>query len=213
MNVIFDPSLVLYLPLYGLDGSSFASKDAYGHTCAVTGALWRPNGRYLDATDDRLDVANNPALQPTESTVIVWFKCTADSSAYRDLITSTTDSNGNNQAYHLRINQTTGVLYGRSGNGTANASLSGVGDLTAATEFSMATMTLDNTHISLFLNGEINGTPVARVAGVHTDTNPIRIGNMYGAFGGTIGEILVYNRPLTAQEIQHNYLATKWRYR
>jgi len=213
VNFVFDPSLVLYLPLYELDGSSFASKDAYGHIGSVTGALWRPNGHYFDATDDRLDVANNSVLQPTESTVMVWFKCTANSSAYRDLITSTTDSNGNNQAYHLRIDQTTGLLCGRSGNGTASAYLNGVGDLTSATEFSMAAMTLDSKNLSLFLNGEMTGTPVSRVAGVHTDTNSIRIGNIYGAFGGRIGEIMVYNRALTPQEIQHNYLATKWRYR
>ena len=42
-----DPSLVLYLPLYELDGSSFRSRDAYGHLATVTGALWTPQGRTL----------------------------------------------------------------------------------------------------------------------------------------------------------------------
>ena len=54
MNFIFDPSLVLYLPLYQLDGASFVSKDAHGHLCSVTGALWRPNGRWFDGTDDTI---------------------------------------------------------------------------------------------------------------------------------------------------------------
>ena len=52
MNFIFDPSLVLYLPLHQRDGSSFMSKDAYGHVCTVTGAVWTPEGRLFDGVDD-----------------------------------------------------------------------------------------------------------------------------------------------------------------
>ena len=43
MGFIFDPSLVLYLSLWKLDGDSFMSKDAYGHLCTVTGALYSIN--------------------------------------------------------------------------------------------------------------------------------------------------------------------------
>jgi len=36
----------------------------------------------------------------------------------------------------------------------------------------------------------------------------------YGGFwNGTIGEVFIYNRLLTPQEIQRNYLITKWKYR
>jgi len=50
-DFIFDPSLVLYLPLYQLDGWAFMSRDAYGHLCSVTGAKWTPQGRDLDEQD------------------------------------------------------------------------------------------------------------------------------------------------------------------
>ena len=33
MDYIFDSSVALYLPLCELDGTSFQSKDAYGHMC------------------------------------------------------------------------------------------------------------------------------------------------------------------------------------
>ena len=59
MDFIFDPSLVLYLPLYQPDGASFASRDAYGHLCTVTGALWTPQGRTFDGADDIIDLGNN----------------------------------------------------------------------------------------------------------------------------------------------------------
>jgi hypothetical protein len=29
---------------------------------------------------------------------------------------------------------------------------------------------------------------------------------------GVIGEVFIYSRALTIQEVQHKYLATKWRY-
>jgi len=51
MDFIFDPSLVLCLPLYERDGSSFPSRDTYGHLCTVTGALWRENGHYFGGLD------------------------------------------------------------------------------------------------------------------------------------------------------------------
>lgn len=34
---ILDPRLVLYLPLWKLDGASFADHSAYGHLCTVKG--------------------------------------------------------------------------------------------------------------------------------------------------------------------------------
>ena len=45
----------------------------------------------------------------------------------------------------------------------------------------------------------------------------VEIGRYFGSdvycFDGWIGEVCIYNRALSAQEIQHIYLATKWRYR
>jgi len=41
----------------------------------------------------------------------------------------------------------------------------------------------------------------------------ISLGSNYYSIYGTVGEFRIYNRALTSQEIQHNYLMTKWRYR
>ena len=49
---------------------------------------------------------------------------------------------------------------------------------------------------------------------IDTSADDLNIGGQAGAFlPGIIGEIRIYNRALTPGEIQHNYLATKWRYR
>ena len=74
MDFIFDSSLVLYLPFYELDGASFAAKDKHGHSCTVTGALWRPYGHYFDGTDDRIDCGASTAFDLTKYTIEAWFK-------------------------------------------------------------------------------------------------------------------------------------------
>ena len=52
MKKLIDPSVVLYLPLYRIDGGSQVSRDAYGQAVNVTGALWTPVGRSFDGVDD-----------------------------------------------------------------------------------------------------------------------------------------------------------------
>ena len=55
---LLDPSLVLYLPLYQLDGASFMSRDAYGHLGVNYGSTWTPQGRSFDGVDDYVIVPN-----------------------------------------------------------------------------------------------------------------------------------------------------------
>ena len=77
MDFIFDPSLVLYLPLYELDGASFMSKDAYGHLCTVTGATWTPRGRSFDGTDDHIalpQAAYQVAGDGDDLTILIWYE-------------------------------------------------------------------------------------------------------------------------------------------
>ena len=74
MDFIVDPSLVLYLPLYKKDGSSFVSGEGYGHLGTVSGALWRPNGRYFDGVDDKINLPDVSPLSPTSQiTLEAWF--------------------------------------------------------------------------------------------------------------------------------------------
>ena len=70
---IHDPSLVLDLPLYELDGASFMSKDTYGHLCTVTNTLWRLDGRHF-AGADFINCGTGPSLAPSNAlTIEGWF--------------------------------------------------------------------------------------------------------------------------------------------
>ena len=213
MNFIFDPSLVLYLPLYQLDGASFVSKDAHGHLCSVTGALWRPDGRNFDGSDDNIGIPNHTALQITSAiTIEAWVKILgAHKSGYGALWWDGRDSVRN----RLMIGDNGSLLVEFiTVNGTNNFETAGAGSIASDTW----------THIVLTYNGsEIVGwidaakkTPDAATGNIRGSTATRYIGKGTTAsynLNGLIGEFRVYNRALTPPEIQHNYLATKWRYR
>jgi hypothetical protein len=219
VSFIFDPSLVLYLPLYDLDGGSFASKDAYGHRCTVAGALWRPNGHCFDGVDDYMEVAHHASqLLTTGGTIEAWIKPNGwgednlgsiiDKSAppaYQGGDGFTFRLGGGSELVAVQINAGT--------QRTSNASSISLGN------WHHVVATWDNTgYVTIYVNGSQSGTPgiSADPSGIIT-TNALAIGNRSGGtdrtFDGLIGEMRIYNRTLTSQEIQHNYLTTKWRYR
>src|SRR3972149_6505876 len=72
----YDPSCVLYLPLYELDGASFASRDAYGHLCTVTGATWGLQGRTFNGTSDWINCGTSSILVPPQITLEFWLYIT-----------------------------------------------------------------------------------------------------------------------------------------
>ena len=225
MDFVFDPSLVLYLPLYELDGSSFASKDAYGHLCTVTGALWRPNGRSFDGTDDYIkwDSSISTFASLAEGTIIVWFKTdTVTLDGYQTLFGATDQSDSNSEV-SLRTYNTGARLMIREG-GSWSILTDAIGTLTTTEWFCFA-VTVDATGNKAFLQGlqqsftySVGDSNTQAFFNTVSDLDAIRLGYKAhsGAdklpFSGLIGEFAIYNRALTPQEIQHNYLATKWRY-
>jgi hypothetical protein len=219
MNFVFDTSLVLYLPLYELDGASFASKDAYGHRCTVTGALWRPNGHYFDGVDDYMEVPHHSGqLLTTGGSVEAWIKPEGwgEGTNGQGLIVDKSAGLAGNDGFEMRLDGLSDLLLVRINGGTSRNS----GSFSISLgNWHHVVATWDNTGYTIIcVNGEKSGAPgvSADPAGI-TTTNNLRIGNRSGAtdrtFDGLIGEVRIYNRDLTLQEIQHNYLATKWRYR
>ncbi|KKK51356.1 hypothetical protein LCGC14_3115780, partial [marine sediment metagenome] len=70
--------LVLYLPLWALKGSTFKSVDAYEHVNTVAGALWKPNGRDFDGSDDMVTIPNAVSTElggASGATFLFWIKC------------------------------------------------------------------------------------------------------------------------------------------
>ena len=211
MNFIFDPSLVLYLPLYKLDGASFASRDAYGHVCIVTGALWRPNGHYFDGTDDKIYTGKN--LYQSTATIEVWFKLDDTTQADR-AIAGQLSTAGFWRVYGEGFGFDNGTLFLMS---EANNDKSELTTSLADTNWHHAVGIVRTASGELYLDtslkdsGDLNsGYNYQFSVGAAVADNPA---NAARFFNGSVGEVRVYNRALSAPEIQHNYLATKWRYR
>jgi len=215
MDFTFDPSLVLYLPLYQLDGASFMSKDAYGRLCTVTGALWRPNGTYFDGINDKIQISTGLWATHSMGTIMGWILPTSSSK-----VLSSADTATDTRYFDFTVTSNKVRITQRNNDVADQVETAAV---LTTTEFHHIALTSNGTAYRLFVNG-VEYSPSV-VAGANNgdwfaDTanrDNVVIGAMVRTAPtykeGTVGELLVYSRPLTPQEIQHNYLATKWRYR
>ena len=69
--------------------------------------------------------------------------------------------------------------------------------------------TTDGSIFTVYLNGDYKAMKSSEL---HTDFYSLCIGAVHtgtGSYDGTIGEVRVYNRVLSALEIHHDYLATE----
>lgn len=218
MDFIFDPSLVLYLPLHELDGASFASRDALRHICVVSGTAWSSEGRTFDGVDDDIDIASgaDSALDLiTALTYEIWVRPLDGGDTYGRFMSKT------NAATNLRK-----ILLGKDADDETNVRWE-IGDL-SPTVLSSGTGKMVsgawNHVVGTYKNTPdrriyVNGVQVANDAPpgtiVSTAGGRLWLGAIFPGnqnFFGSIGEVRVYNRVLTAPEVQHNYVATKWRY-
>lgn len=218
-DCIFDPSLVLYLPLYKLDGASIMSRDAYGHLGTVTGALWRPNGRSFDGDDD-IDVGDNSLFELQDFSLSIWAKVT-DDATHSALVNLQVDRAGSGNMAGIETLYTNANKFMFRVTTDANTMEGPTTDDTIALNtWFQAVFTKSGTAAKIYINGDLSkeGTlttaTVYYVSGHNTRVGVSWSGTAKNTFmNGTIGEVLVHNRALTSLEIQNIYLATKWRYR
>ncbi len=207
-------NLVLYLPLWhsNLEPSPFTSRDSYGHTCTVTGATWGSTGRTFDG-NDVISVAHNAVFNITTAlTIEAWIKLT-DVLAYRYIASKDTTGSGYNVPFDFRVDITTGTLFGRIGDGAAALnSINGGTNLNDAL-YHHVVFEYDTSYLYLFKDGASDATPVSKTITPTTNSIDISIGYWQGLWMiGAIGEIRIYNRALTAQEIKESYSANLWRF-
>ena len=216
-----DPGLLLYLPLYELYGASLMSRDAYGHLCTVTGALWRPHGRYFDGTDDKINCGSASVLNNIfdgGGTTIAWINPSSDGESDKGRVWDKGSS--------LFVSgESTGkvkVSFAQVFDGTGGEWATTATEVTINT-FACVTVTYNadsvNNNPIFYVHGVlVTSTEVSTPVGTRTSDggNSLLIGNNSvgsRSFANLIGEVWFYNRVLTPQEVQNIYLATKWRYR
>ena len=73
-------------------------------------------------------------------------------------------------------------------------------------------MTYNGSHLSVYRNGILDATPLAVSGSINIDLRPLNIGHYAGTnghFRGSIDEVRIYNRALSAAEVMANFNATR----
>jgi hypothetical protein len=209
--------LVLWLPMDEGQGSVVVEdKSEFGNDGTIVGATWVSiNGTYalsFDGTDDQIVIPDDSSLKPTEAiTVVVWANIHTTSEKSCGLV-SKAPLGSSYGDWDLQLSGGTTPYIHINNNGKS------VGAANALTlgHWYHIVATYDRAYLRLYIN-TIEETAKAYSTALATSTNTVKVGLFYvdgptRYFPGIIGEIMVYNRALTPQEIQQNYLATKWRY-
>jgi len=187
------------------------SKDAYGHLCTATGALWTPRGRSFDGVDDYISVPDHPSLDITDAiTIEAWVKPSEMTGS--PLIRTIVSKGDYDVSYTLfyYIGQGWGV---RLNNADVGLFPFSEWDVWYHVVF---TYDKGRGYGVISLNG-VEGTRAAYSPAISTNDDPLYIGEEQipsagRRWTGLIDSVRIYNRGLTPLEVQRNYLATKGRY-
>lgn len=220
---VYDPSLVLYLPLWypysDMDGSTIYSYDKNRHSCTVTGAVWQPYGRLFDG-DDYLDCGTPAALNIRTFTIEMWvYPTKVDATAV--FAVKGNEAPWANFSWRLRV-VATGKLSFVASTGAA-ASFDLVSDANNAITINAWNYLVGVAdHSNTTATTYIDATQDKQDTSIGTTQLDATFSQWIGArkratpdnfIQGRIGEVRIYNRALSAAEVTHNYNATRWRYR
>ena len=186
-------------------GTTVADASGNNNTGTISGATWSTLGRYGNALTfngvNNLVVINSSASLnvTTAMTLSAWVFPTATQSGWRTIMQREVD------AYFLNASSDAGPLR-PAGGGTLNGTVRNIvgPSALAVNAWTHVAVTYDGAAIRLFVNGT-QVAAVARTGTLETNTKPLRIGgnSPYGEyFQGRIDDVRVYNRALTATEIQ-----------
>ncbi len=217
-DFIYDPSLMLYLPLGELDGASFMSKDAYGYLCTATGATWRPDGRYFDRVDDIIDCGDKTQWNfGADSFSIEIYIKPEGTSFRRETILVIQSTNSDNEIW---------IGYGTTAwadDGTkitlsvnydgATWGFDAIGATSVNDAYHHILLRKVGTSWKLYLNliEEISQT-----YDFSPSNGTLNLGNNWNNdrdFRGTIGMVKINRPAITLLEAQRNYLSTKGRWK
>ena len=207
-RLALDPYCRLYLPLWKLDGDSFADRSAYGHLCTNYGSLWTPHGRYFDGVDDYVDCGNKPSLRPQSKITVELWLMSLDVSIKRPFLSSWVTTQ---EALLIFRHNEDGRLY-YALNQSDHTWVDGtVTTILSNNQSYLTNLVADGSQIKVYVNSAIDPTVRNYNGTLNSDgTDPLLIGCQGNQWWkGPIGEVLIYSRALTPQEILYHYIVGK----
>jgi hypothetical protein len=201
------------------DGSGTVAKDASGkgkEATLVGGPTWikgkvGSGALSFDAVDDIVEVPEVPAFDMSDAlTITAWVKMNNASTHYFILDKSPSGTAPDNYPgnYEFRVNPSAALEFGHQtsqGTDYTNPFFASTGRLTAGRWTHVAVTLVKGGQVTFY----IDGTPAGSAA--HTanfpilNDEPLRIGgrkDKYSFFSGSIDEVRLYNRALTAGQVK-----------
>jgi hypothetical protein len=163
----------------------------------------------FDGSNDYIDCGNSSNLSITVGTVCAWFK-KSHGSGYKGLVDKGRDGYG---AWSLNVDEAanTATFKARISDGNNRS-------IIASSSYGNDIWTYvcgiyDGTNLSIYQNGTLSNS--AQYSGtIGTNSISVRVGSANDGlyFNGNIAQVSIYNRALTAAEIQQNFNATRSRF-
>lgn len=181
---------------------------------------YRGKALSFDGVDEYVSIPDSSPTSPTNITISAWIYCTGGDNNYRGIVTKGNGSNSQSFALQLHSSQSDGpnkIEFWVSTNGSALTSIFGTDTFSAAggslNGWKHIVATYDGTTMRLYSNGVQQSTGTSASGNVFDSTTAISIGKWAGAnsdyFPGSIDDVRIYNRALSATEVQNLYNATK----
>ena len=202
------------MPLYELEGSSFASTDRYGHLCSATGTVTTPQGKAFDGIDDTIFVPDDILLGRSPPwTLELWGNMVANqaSGSFGGTLYSCA------QAAWIQIFIDRVTLNIRIATSTPSQNVIIVNTAMTTGTFHHLVISCagpGTNETSVYFDGNLSGqTTINTVVTGNTTERIGWDGNPGSQLNGYIAEVVVYDRALLQPDVTANYEATKWRYR
>ncbi len=201
-------------------GTVISDSSANSNTGTITGASWphTDGGGWYNRSDagfsagdslvfdgaDYLTFADDNSLDTTSITITAWLR-TGNDVAATQYIVSKWNEGANERSFAL-LRESTAIYFLTSQSGTlSTVDSQGRGSLSANTWYHVSA-TSDASNKRIFINGVQSGSSWAWANVIHTGTSILTIGSRDGTpldlLSGTIDEVSIYNRALSADEIR-----------
>jgi len=216
----YDPSLVL---AYNFDNvASIGDSETqvidvskYGNTgTLVNGTAWTASGKFggalsFDGVDDYVSIGDYPALRPSVLTISAWINPSTPTTQYQMIVDKQTVAGA--YGYTLRLEGTSGKLFFRT-YGTSAGDLTGNAVLSADTWY-FVTATYDGSYSKIYINGALDASK-SNSGTISYDGTVLKVGMRDGGynFNGSIDEVRVWNRSLSAAEVAQQYYGSLNKY-
>lgn len=195
------------------NGTSGEVKDSSVNSnngTAQNGATTTSSSKYsyagsFDGSNDYVSIPHNSGLNSMQ-TVSAWIK-TNSQNTVQSIVQKKQAATGG-QYYALYIDSNNNVTFYINGATAGNGASTPTNSITTGT-WTFVVGTYDGSTIKTYINGQSSGTPVSLTAGDYSNSNNFYIGihasTTAQKFNGTMDEVRVYNRALSADEVTQLY--------